>query len=183
MIQRAIRRVLVIFALALISITIALAQSSNSTFEIPVTSTRNTWSAAQAAAPTKGKLIVVTLDQPNRRQSCQVKSFTLDRLVCSRAIGGPRTYRPEQIAAIILPGDENLRARFFLGANSVLGASIWGTVVLAATCPVCAVATGIVALVAFSFAGAVAYTDDQPDSLLYLAPGQELSHKLGYIKS
>ena len=65
--------------------------------------------------------------------------------------------------------------------NGGMGAAIWGTVVLAATCPACAVGTGIVAFVLFGFAGAIAFTDDQPDRLLYLAPGQQLSRKLGYI--
>ena len=69
-----------------------------------------------------------------------------------------------------------------LGLNGGLGAAIWGAVVLAATCPVCAVATGIAAYFFFGAAGAILIGDDQPDRLLYLAPGQELSRKLGYVQ-
>ena len=96
----------------------------------------------------------------------------MDKLVCSRAIGGPRTYLPKQVVALILPGDSDLKLRLVLGLNGGLAAAIWGTVVLAASCPVCAVATGVVALLLFGAAGAVLMGDDQPDHVLYLAPGQ-----------
>ncbi len=69
-----------------------------------------------------------------------------------------------------------------LGFNGGLGAAIWGTVVLAAACPACAVGTGIAALFFFGAAGAVLIGDDQPDQLLYVAPGRGLSHRLGYIQ-
>jgi hypothetical protein len=35
----------------------------------------------------------------------------------------------------------------------------------------------------FDAAGAIAIGDDQPDRLLYLAPGQHLSSKLGFVQS
>jgi hypothetical protein len=117
------------------------------------------------------------------RQTCRVQSFTNDKLVCSRAIGGPRTHLPKQVAALILPGDGSLKLKLMLGLNGGSGAAIWGTVVLAAACPACAVATGVVALVLFCAAGAIGMGDDQPDRLLYLAPGQTLSRKLGYVGS
>ena len=75
-----------------------------------------------------------------------------------------------------------MRLPMFLGFNAGLGAAIWGTVVLAAACPACAVGTGIAALFFFSAAGVTAYADGQPDRLLYLAPGQTLSGKLGFVE-
>ncbi len=180
--QRSIRSILVLFAVALVSATIAIAQPPAST-EAHAIHTSNTWQIAQSVGPSKGKLFVITVDQPDRKQSCRIQSFTVDKLVCSRAIGGPRTYLPQQIVALILPGDGDLKLRLLLGLNGGLAAAIWGTVVLVATCPPCAVATGIVALVLFNAAGAVLIGDDEPDHLLYLAPGQRLSGKLGFVQS
>jgi hypothetical protein len=131
----------------------------------------------------KYKLLVVTVDQPHRRQACRIQSFTLDKLVCARAIGSPRTYLPQQVVALILPGDEGLRLPFVLGLNVGAGAAIWGTVVLAATCPARAVVTGIAALLILGAAGAVLMADDQPERLLYLAPGQQLTGTLGHVQS
>jgi len=156
-----------LFTAALVSATIAAAQSATSKIEIPV-ATHESWQAAQLTGPSKGKLVIVTLDRPRRRQTCHVQSFTPDKLVCSRAIGGPRTYRPEQVLALILPGDDHLKLPLWLGFNGGLGVAIWGT--------------GIAALICFGAAGAIAYADDRPDRLLYLAPGRELSGKLGQVQ-
>jgi hypothetical protein len=179
--QRTIRSILTIFPLAIVSATIALAQSITSS-EVPAIATNNSWQATQLAGSSKGKLYVVTLDQPHRRQTCRIQSFTMDKLVCSHTIGGPRTYLPQQIAALIVPGDDGLKVRLVLGLNGGIAAAIWGTVVLAVSCPACAVATGIVALVLFSAAGAVLAGDDRPDYLLYLAPGQQLTGKLRFAQ-
>jgi len=179
--QRKVRSILTLLALVFVSATVALAQSPTS-FEAPVIGARYTWEAAQLVGSSNGKLFVVTLDHPDRRQTCRIRSFTPDKLVCSRSVGGPRTYLPKQVAALIVPGDDDLRVRLALGLNGGLGAAIWGTVVLAATCPVCAVATGIVALALFGAAGAVLYGDGQSNRLIYLAPGQKLSRKLGYVQ-
>lgn len=175
--QQTIRRILTLFVLAAASASFALAQSTT-TFEIPVSTADNNWQVT----PTSGKLFVVTLDQPNRRQTCHFQSITPDKLVCSRAIGGARTYLRQQVVALLLPGDGGSKLPFVLGFNGAGAAAIWGTVILAATCPVCAVATGIAALLIFGAAGAVLIADDQPDHLLYRAPGQQLSGKLGYIQ-
>ncbi len=165
-----------LFLLALVSATTALAQSALP--EGPATS--STWQSAQSAGSSMGKLFVVTLDQPRRRQTCRVRLFTLDKLVCSRSIGGPRTYVPQQVLALILPGDHGLKLRIVLALNAALGTAIWGTVVFAATCPACAVATGIAAFLLFAAAGAILIGDEQPDRLLYLAPGQQLTSKLRF---
>jgi hypothetical protein len=184
---RTICRVFTPFALALVCAATVLAQSpaSSETFNIPAgnTAAANTWQVAQQVGPTKGKLFVVTLDRPNRRQACRILFFTPEKLVCSRALGGPRTYLPQQVVALILPGDGALKLRLMLGLNGGLGAAIWGTVVLAAACPACAVATGIAAFFCFGAAGAIGMGDDQPDRLLYLARGQKLSRRLGYVES
>jgi hypothetical protein len=181
--QRSIRRILTVFPLALVSATIVLAQSPTS-FQIPVSHASDTWQVAQSAGPSKGKLIVVTLDQPNRRQTCRIRSFTPDKLVCARVIGGPRTYLPQQILALIRPGDGGWRLPLVLVASAEAGAAIWGTVVLAATCPACAAATAFAALYCFVGAWVIHWADDfPPDRLLYLAPGQQLSRKLGHIQS
>lgn len=176
-----IRCILTCVSLALVSATIAFAQSPTST-ETLTLPTGHTWQAAQLVGSSNGRLFVITRDQPQRRQTCHVQSFTQDKLVCSHAIGGPRTYLPQQVVALILPGDGDLKLRLVLGFNGGLCAAIWGTVVLAVTCPACAAATGIAALFFFCAAGATLFGDDQPDSLLYLAPGEELSHKLGYVQ-
>ena len=185
--QQTIRRILIISPLVLVSAAIAFAQSptSTETAAIPVgnTSSSNSWQVAQEAGSSTGRLFVVTLDQPHRRQACRIKSFTVDKLVCFRAVSGSRTYLPAQVAALILPGDGHLRLWLVLGFNAGLGAAIWGTVVFAAACPGCAVATGIAALCLFLAATDVLIGDDQPDRLLYLAPGERLSRKLGYVES
>jgi hypothetical protein len=149
--------------------------------EFPIALTDEAWQVGQSAASSKSRLDLVTIDQPHRRQSCRVKSFTADKLVCSRAAGGARTYLPQQIIALILPGDRGYKLRALFALNGSLGGAIWGTVVLAATCPGCAAATAVVALVLFCAAGAIAMGDEQPDHLLYLAPGQQLTGKLLFI--
>jgi len=175
--QRSIRSVLTVFAVAIVSTVSAFAQSS--VVHLAMASPASiTWEAAQAVGSGKGKLFVVTLDEPDRRQSCHIKSFTVEKLICSRAMGSLRVYLPEQIAALILPGDQKLQFRMFLALNGGLGAAIWATVVLVAACPACAAATAIAALVCLSVAGATAYADTQPDRLLYLARGQQRTGKL-----
>lgn len=184
MCQRTIYRILTLATIIIVSTTAALGQSSSSSETLTTGHSHTSWQgAAGLAGSSKEKLFVVTTDKPDRRQTCHVQSFTEDKLVCSRAVGGPRTYLPQQIVALIRPGDGNLTIKLFLGFNAGLGAAIWGTVVLAAVCPPCAVATGVAALFFFGAAGASLIGDDVPDSLLYLAPGQQLSTKLGLVQS
>jgi hypothetical protein len=182
--QKLNRSILALFLIAIFSSAVALAQSSGATevLTIPTSTASHTWQDARSVGSPTGKLLVVTVDQPDRRQTCRVHSFTEDKLVCSRPIGGSRTYLPQQVLALIIPGDEGLKVPFLLGFNAAAGAAIWGTVILAAACPACAVATGIVALLLLGAAGAIAIADDQPARLLYLAPDQKLSRKLGYVQ-
>lgn len=183
--QRTIHRVFVLVALVLVSATITLGQSSKAT-DVLTLNPSDTWQGAQLVGASNGKLFrklfVVTVEHPDHRQTCRIRSFTPDKLVCSRGLGGPRIFLPQQVIALIVPGDEGLRIKLVLGFNAGLGAAIWGTVVLAAACPACAVATGIAAFFFFGAAGATLIGDGQPDRLLFVAPGQELSRKLGYVQ-
>ena len=183
--QRRNYRILVLFGLALISAEGTLAQSPARS-EVLTLNPNDTWQAAQLISSSKGrdfrKLFVVTFDQPDHRKACRILSFTMDKLVCSRGLGQSRAYLPQQVLALIVPGDDGLRLKLVLGFNAGLGTAIWGTVVLAATCPACAVATGIAAFFCFSAAGATLIGDGRPDRLLYVAPGQELSRRLGYVQ-
>jgi hypothetical protein len=182
-------RVIALFAIAFVTAIVAVAQSSTplKTFESqsPVSSASagDNWQAALRVGSTKDKLVVVTVDKPNRGQSCHLLSFTPDQLVCSRPHSRRRTYRSQQVAALILPGNGGLKLWMALLGNGVMGAATWGTVVLAATCPVCAVLTGLDAASAFVGAWVVPFGIDQPDRLLYLAPGQHLSRKFRHVKS
>lgn len=181
---RTICSIYTLISVALISATVARAQAPT-VITVPTLALNagDSWQGAQLiGSARKGKLYVVTIDHPDRRQACRVQSFTREKLVCARALGGPRTYLPQQVLALIVPGDEGLRLPLWLGFNGGLGAAIWGTVVLAAACPACAAGTGIAALFFFGAAGAVAYADGQPKQLLYLAPGQRLSGKLGFVE-
>jgi hypothetical protein len=179
MTQRIFRSVLVLVVSFLASTAVTLAQSALGDSAV---TPDDAWRVAQASSSPKTKLTVVTVDQLQREQTCRVRSFTSDKIVCSRALGRPRTYLRAQVAALILPGDGGARLPLWLGLNGGLGAAIWGTVVLTATCPLCAAGTAIVALLLFGAAGAVVYADDMPARLLYLAPGQELRDKLGYAQ-
>lgn len=129
------------------------------------------------------RIDVVTMDQPQRRQGCRVRSFKPEKLVCGGGLSGARTYLPEQVVALILPGEgPGTRLKILIGLNGAMGAAIWGTVVLAATCPACAAATAVAALLIFGACGAISYADYVPDRLIYLASGQHLSGKLRLIE-
>ena len=179
--RRTIRCIFIVFAFALARATFAFGQQGTLA-RIPVDPPAYGWQVAQSAGSTTHKLFVVTFDQPHHRHSCHIQSFTDDKLVCSRLLGGPRTYLREQVAELILPGDGHTKLWMMLGFNGQMGAAIWGTVVLAAACPVCAAATGVAALFFFGAAGVILIADDTPDRLLYTAPGQEPSGKLGFVQ-
>jgi hypothetical protein len=126
MTQQIKRRILIAFATALVSATTSLAQSPTppEAFAIPINPASHAWQDAQLVGASKHRLYVITVDKPDRRQVCRVHSFTTGKLVCSRAVGGPRTYLPQQILALILPGDERWRIPMWLGFNAGLGAAI-----------------------------------------------------------
>lgn len=173
--MRTARRIVTVLATALICTAVALAQSPTATgaVTIPISnkvSANSIWPEAGSGGAYKGKVFVVTFDRPDHRQACHIQSITEDRLTCSRGIGAPRTYLREKIVALIIAGDAGSKLPIVLGFNVGLGAAIWGTVVLAATCPPCAVATSIVAFAFFGGAGAVLIGDDQPTASCTLPP-------------
>lgn len=178
--QRTTRIILNLHAIALGSTALAFAQSTT-VIETPINN-HSSWNAAQKLGSLKNKLFVVTVDKPDRRQICRVQSFTEDTLVCSRAIGGPRTYLPQQVAALILPGNDGLMRLMVLGFIGGSGAAIWATVVLAATCPACAAVTGGAAYSIWYIPTTIICRHYKSDRLLYLAPGQQLSRKFGYVE-
>jgi len=177
------RNLLQVLAFVVASASVAYGQNV-SNVEIAATNSSNDWKHAEDITPIKSKRYVVTTDQPDRKQSCRVQSFTDDELVCSRANGRSRTYKREQIVALIIPGTKSETLSFFLGFNAGLGASIWGTVALVATCPVCAAGTALAAFIFFELAGVTAMSDDAsaPDKLLYLAPDQVLSDEFRSVE-
>lgn len=178
---RTTRSIFTLFLIALVSATITRAQSPIP-IEKPADTPNTSWQLAKARGDSQHKLFVVTLDQPQRRQSCHVQSLTAEKLVCSRAIGGPRTFLPQQILALIVPGGNGTLIRLMLGFNMGLGTAIWGTVALLATCPACAVGTGIAAFICFVVAAGTLASGTDPDRLLYVAPGQKLTGKLRLIE-
>lgn len=86
----------------------------------------SSWKEAQLAGVSMPKLTVVTVDHPDRRQSCRAKSFTPDKLVRSRVIGSHHTYRLDQVVAIIVPGDGGSRLPIWLALNFGSGRSNLG---------------------------------------------------------
>ena len=175
---RTLCRLLTLTALTLPTMVIAFAQPTPSASGKVLSS--SLVDSLHYDQPPGGKLLIVTLAQPNHRQNCAVRSLTATELMCKGPFDRTRIYKSSDIAALIVPGDLDFKIRFVLAFNAALGASIWGTVVLAATCPGCAAATGIAALFFFCGSGAVLIGDDVPDSLLYLVPGETLRVKLRY---
>jgi len=187
MAQRNPRGTLAIFAIVLASTSAVVAQSSASTetAKIPIDnkSAGDNWQAALQTWSTFGKLVVVTVEQPNRRQSCHLQSFTPDELVCTRAKGRRRTYLRQQVTALILPGDGDIKPWLEALGSGESGAAIWGTILLAGTCPACAAATAFVAFYSLIGIWVAHFADDLgPDRLLYLAPGQHLPRKFAHLR-
>lgn len=120
MAQRSIRCIVTFFALVLVSTTIGFSESSTRVEPIGIHGRNSSWQVAQVAAASMHRFIVVTVDQLSQRQACRVQSFTAEKLVCARVIGGPRTYLPNQVPALIVPGDNAWRLRVLLGLNAGL---------------------------------------------------------------
>ena len=181
MAHRIIRTLATILALTFLSQTLALGQDQPTPAPPPAVDNLHTWDHAQSWALSAKNILVITMAQPTHRIACRVQSFTVDQLACKSPFGKSRIYKPQEVAALTTPSDDGFKLRFVLALNGVAAAAIWGTVVLASTCIPCAVATGVAALLFFGAAGAVLIGDDQPETLLYLAPGQKLQLK-GYIE-
>ena len=179
MYQRRIRSIVRLAAAIFVLIAPAFAQSVQ---QVPLRGAASgSWETARTSLAGKGRLIIITAEEPHRRQVCHVESFAAEKLVCRRGIGRTRTYLPDQIAAVIMPGDRVLAIGMLTGFNAGLGASIWGTIVLAAACPLCAAGTAAAALLFLSLAGLTIFTGDTPETVVYLAPGQTENDMRRYV--
>jgi hypothetical protein len=187
--QQTLRRLLALATLTLLSATLALAQDQPSPTDPapdaqPFTAAWNVpeyrdWSRLYQLH-LGGRLFVLTTARPKVRHRCRVQSFAADKLVCKDPLGVTHTYKSQDIAALIIPGEYDFKVRFLLGSNAALGAAIWGTIVLAPVGIPCAAATALGAFFAFSASGAILVGDDLPDRPLYLAPSQTLKVELRY---
>ncbi len=139
-----------------------------------------TWQGAQGLVATKKKVEIITIAHPKRRYSCVVDSINANEIICEHS-GHITTFRAEDVAAVIEPGYHSHWYLYFAGSLAAAGAATWGTVVLAAVCPICAAATGVAALFLYVITPGTAFLSDgdSADSLLYLAPGQTLKVGLG----
>lgn len=189
MAHRITRTLTTAFALTLLFQAFAIAQNQPASANPPATDlihippvadALHTWNYAPWPAGAKGKLIVITMAQPTHRIACRVESFTVDQLACKGPFGTIRIYKPQQVAALLTPDDEDVRRWLLLGFNGASAAAAWGTLVLSATCIPCAVATAVVAAFFFVANGPVLVADGQPETVLYLAPGQTLQVQLRY---
>src|SRR6185312_5156245 len=166
--SRTLRQLLTLVALVLVPSMLALAQAPQT----------RTWDGTQQIVIPKQKLYVVTTAQPMQRRYCMVSNVTDDQLVCQSRFGKAHTYRTQDIAAIITPGEHTVVFTFLAFAGATAAAT-WGTIVVAATCPLCAVATGAAAGFLFicTLGSGFEADGDRADALLYLAPGQTLRVK------
>ena len=182
MAHRIARTLTTALALAFLSLTLARAQDQHSLANHPAVDTLHTWEHAQYVGATRKEYLrhhhgpahapyrlprPVPLRRPTRLQALFQQT--------------PHLHASKEVAALTTPSDDGLKLRIVLALNGVAAAAIWGTVVLASTCIPCAVATGVAAFLFLVAAGGILAADDQPETLLYLAPGQKLQVK-GYIE-
>lgn len=182
MAHRITRTLITTFALTLIFASLAHAQNVQPWASWPPSTPRSdTFRGAMALGPTQGKLFVVTIAHPKQKQTCRIQSFKEDQLVCSRSRGrAPIVYRAQDVAALITPGEHTNVVAWFLGyvgvgAGAITGAVFLASVTIIGAVPV-AIAGGFILLMA-PLTGMFA-DDDCPDTVLYLAPGQQLQVKL-----
>jgi hypothetical protein len=164
-----VNRLIMVLALSLIS-GAALGQAPQAA----------TWQGAQALVVAKKNVKIITIAHPKLRHPCAVVSISANEIICGHS-GHTMTFRAEDVAAVIEPGEHSHWYLYFAGSLAAAGAATWGTVVLAAVCPICAAATGVAALFLYVITPGTAFLsdDDSADSLLYLAPGQTLKVGLG----
>ncbi len=127
------------------------------------------------------KIWVVTDAEPQVRQPCRVRSLEADRLVCSERFGKKRrTYRKEDVLAMIEPIDRFYSFRFWLkGTVPGVGLIVAGAAVLSGPGAIAAVVVG--SLVVYFVTFAVAFGDNETqEHLLYLQPGKPLPAGLKY---
>jgi hypothetical protein len=181
-IQQTLRRILILATLALLSATLALAQSPALWSSWPPSAPRsNTFRGAIAIGPSHGKLYVVTIAHPKQEQTCRIQSFKQDQLVCLGNHGHtPVVYRAQDIAALITPGLHSGILATFLGFVGAGAGAITGAVFLASISMIGAVAVAAAGGFLLLFSTYLAMGADSYDSdiVLYLAPSQTLQVKL-----
>ena len=117
-----------------------------------------------------GKLFVITTADPTHRHACRVQSFSVDQLICK---GGRQTnFRTDEIAALIVPGNHVSNRVILAAGNAILGAAIWGTIVLAPVCPLCAAITADAAFSAFGFSEVTLVCNHVPDAFSISCPAR-----------
>jgi hypothetical protein len=171
-----IRSISIALAIELLSPSLVHAQGQPVPASPTTADPLQNWEYASLRARPKSKVLVITMAQPTRRSVCRINSIESDRLVCKDWFGKDRIYKPREVAALVVRGDGGLQTRLWIGFNAASGFAAWGTYVLAPICIPCAAATAFAAFAFLTFAGAVAYCDDQPDSLVYLAPNLQIEY-------
>jgi hypothetical protein len=131
------------------------------------------------------RLVLFTLAEPTRGQTCRLSSIDANQIVCSRSGRKLQAYRVEDIAALVLPGchTSTLSAIIWPAAGAVgftVGAGILMPTAVAAGV-VLAIMAGGDSLGALAEAICNSY-HHSPDQVLYLAPGQQLHFKLRSAK-
>jgi hypothetical protein len=132
-----------------------------------------TWGAWDRSA----KVFVVTVAQPSRGQSCRVRAFEADRIVCRRSFGGkPVIFRRSEVEAVIEQGgDQHWAAAFGICAGIGVAMIVAGAVLSFVAAPAVIVLGSLVLLTSPAYAiGA----NPSADELLYLQPGQRLTVSL-----
>ena len=173
MTDRTIRFLSTILAVILLSRTMAMAQAK----PIPAGPIYS-WTNTSLRTQSDKKLVVITIAEPTHRFACRVLSSTDEQLECQGSRGKTRIYRPQQIAALILPGQGRLREWLWIGFNTPGILIGWATLRLGDTCKPCAVPTGV-AFALFGVAHSVHLEEYDPDHLIYLAPPEQLHDAKG----
>jgi hypothetical protein len=133
------------------------------------------------------RLLVVDMAQPDKKQSCKVKSIDADELVCGKSHGRILTFHKDDVAALITPARQH-RWGDIAGAGiatAIGGAILYGAVLIATVSTpliVVAIPVGLVGAV-FGIGGpaCLIFSFHEPGSsekVLYQREGQSLQVKL-----
>ncbi len=186
MTQQTLRRILTLATLTLLSATIALAQTAAPPAhpELPSLSNNN-WSYAKDRGVPERTLFVITTARSTHRINCRARTFTDDQLTCKGPFGRTRTYKAQDIAALILSGEDTAIRHIMVVVAVISACAIAGAVFLNPVARFGSFLLGLAGGAAFLILepGLAMAADDQPDELLYLAPGQTLQVKTPRLTS
>lgn len=132
------------------------------------------WATASYIASSKHKLILLTLAEPTHRHACHVQSFTVDQLTCKDHFGKSRIYKPEEIAALIIPVDSGDRPRTPIGVKIAVAGVILGNIAVAGLCGPCVAPIALASLFIFGLDAALSIRGERSYSYLYIAPIDKL---------